>query len=177
MQFDLTRTVTTLSQTPIVLRALLTGVPDELAKANEGGESWSPFDVLGHLIHGEKTDWIPRARIITEEGEARSFESFDRSAQFEESKGKTLEDLLVEFTNLRQENIQQLIELQPLEEDLEKAGTHPDFGRVTLGQLLDTWVVHDYGHIAQVARTLAKQFADGVGPWRQYLTVLGDRAT
>ena len=141
-------------------------------RRDRGGESWSPLDVLGHLIHGERADWIPRAKTILEHGESRPFNPFDRFAQFEEAKGKDLEELLDEFETLRRDNLEALAGLDLEFEDFNRTGTHPDLGTVTLRQLLSTWAVHDLGHIAQVARVLAKQYADEVGPWRAHVPVL-----
>lgn len=175
MLFSLTQAQEILSRTPDTLRILLHDLPEPWLKGNEGGDSWSPFDVIGHLIHGEKTDWIPRARIILEHGESRPFDPFDRFAQFEASKGKTIAELLEIFMLLRQENLATLAHMQLTEEQLALTGTHPAFGRVTLAQLLATWVVHDLDHIGQIARVLAKQYTHNVGPWIEYLSILRDR--
>jgi hypothetical protein len=164
--------ITVLERTPGVLRAMLAGTPDELIRGTEGGESWSPFDVVGHLIHGERTDWIPRLTIILAESDTRPFEPFDRYAQFEASDGKTLDELLDEFEILRDANLGTLRALLDTGFDLESVGTHPELGQVTAGELLATWAVHDLGHIAQIARVMAKQFSDETGPWRAYLPVL-----
>jgi hypothetical protein len=164
-----------LERTPPVLRALLQGIPARLATSTEGEGTWSPFDVVGHLIHGERTDWIPRLRIILTDGEERPFEPFERFAQFGASQGKRLEDLLDEFEALRAANIETLRSLLAEGIDLEKKGTHPELGRVTAGELLATWATHDLGHIAQVARVLAWQYGPDTGPWRAYLPILGDR--
>lgn len=174
MEFNLDAAVTVLARTPDVLRSLLQGLPDEFVFGNEGGQTWSPFDVLGHLIHGEQTDWIPRARIIMQFGESRAFDPFDRTAMFEQSKGKTLARLLEDFAVARRENLVTLKEMKLGPDDLKKTGLHPDptLGRLTLEQLLATWVAHDLSHITQVSRTIAKQYRDAVGPWRQYLSVL-----
>jgi len=161
-----------LSRTPATLDALLRGLPDGWIAANEGGETWSPFDVIGHLIHGERTDWIPRARIILEHGEARPFEKFDRLAQFRQSEGRTLASLLDEFAALRQENLRALESLRLTNTDLDRLGRHPELGVVTLRQLLATWVAHDLDHIAQISRVLARQYSDEVGPWRAYLPII-----
>ena len=172
MNFSLKYSLEILERTPKVLSTLLSGLSDEWTMQNEGEESWSPFDVLGHLIHGEKTDWIPRMRHILELGTSEPFAPFDRFAQFEESKGKTLSMLLDEFTRLRQENLR-ISNNTPLDEDaLEKKGIHPAFGEVTLRQMLATWTVHDLGHIAQISRVMAKQYSLEVGPWIAYLGVL-----
>jgi hypothetical protein len=161
-----------LQRTPAVLRTMLQNLPDRYLMGNEGGETWSPFDVLGHLIHGERTDWIPRARRILKDGETRAFEPFDRFAQFEASKGKTLEELLDCFEVLRRENLSTLNSVRLDQESLEKTGLHPELGRVTLGELLATWAAHDLDHINQISRILAKQYQEAVGPWKKYLSVL-----
>jgi hypothetical protein len=170
--FDLAEATAVLSRTPPTLDALLRGLPDGWVHAHEGGETWSPYDVLGHLIHGEKTDWIPRARIILEHGEAQPFPTFDRLAQFEESKGRTLESLLDEFRVRRRESLRELGALRVTEAELDLRGTHPAFGAVTLRQLLATWVAHDLDHVMQIARAMGQQYADEVGPWRAYLRVI-----
>ena len=175
MQFDLNRAESVLERTPATLHAMLADLPREWVDNNEGPESWSPFDIVGHLIHGERTDWIPRARIILEHGEERAFEPFDRFAQFTESRGKTLEELLDEFAELRRGNLEALRALRLRPDDFGKTGRHPELGRVTLGELLATWVVHDLGHIAQIGRVMAKQYRGEVGSWAQYLPVLSDR--
>ena len=140
--------------------------------AHEGGDTWSPFDVIGHLIHGERTDWVPRVKIILEHGDARAFDTFDRFAQFAASEGRTLDSLLDEFARLRRDNLKELASLRLSDADLDRRGRHPAFGSVTLRQLLATWVAHDLDHVAQIARTLARQYADEVGPWRAYLRVI-----
>ncbi len=160
------------SRTPPTLDALLRDLSPAWTSHNEGGETWSPFDVVGHLIHGERTDWIPRAEIVLEKGETQPFEPFDRFAQFEVSTGRTLEELLDTFAALRVENLQALRDLRLEPSDYERAGHHPEFGRVTMRQLLSTWVVHDLSHIRQIARVMARQYATSVGPWRAYLPVL-----
>lgn len=174
MEFNLDAAAKILAKTPNALRSLLQGLPDEIVLGNEGEQTWSPFDVLGHLIHGERTDWILRARIILQFGESRAFDPFDRTSMFEQSQGKTLENLLDEFAAVRQENLAALREMKLGAEDLKKTGLHPDpaLGRVTLEQLLATWVAHDLSHIAQISRTLARQYRDAVGPWRQYISIL-----
>lgn len=164
-----------LERTPAALDALLRGLPDGWIAAHEGGETWSPFDVVGHLVHGERTDWMARARMILEQGEARAFDPFDRFAQFRDSAGKTLADLLDEFAALRRANLQALAALRLSEADLDRRGRHPEFGSVTLRQLLATWVAHDLDHLFQISRVLARQYADEVGPWRAYLRVVGVR--
>jgi hypothetical protein len=166
--------VAVLERTPASVSALLDGVPETWARATEGEGTWSPYDVVGHLVHGERTDWIPRARHIMS-GDPRPFATFDRTAQFDESEGKSLGELLVTFTELRRRNVAELLALNLGESDLGRTGRHPDFGEVTLGQLLATWVVHDLDHVAQIARTMAKVYAEAVGPWQAYLSILRDR--
>ena len=161
-----------LSRTPAALDALLRGLPDGWIAANEGGDTWGPFDVIGHLIHGERTDWMPRARIILEHGDARAFDKFDRFAQFDATKGRTLPSLLDEFAALRRENLRELASLGIAAADLQRRGRHPELGAVTLGQLLATWVAHDLDHVVQISRVLARQYADEVGPWRAYLRII-----
>ena len=172
MDFKLNDAVALLAKTPPVLMAMLEQLPSQWINNNEGANTWSPFDVLGHLIHGEQTDWIPRAKIILEFGESRAFDVFDRLAQFEHSRGKTIDDLLTEFESLRQGSLTELKALNLTEADLQKTGTHPEFGQVTLEQLLATWVTHDLSHITQISRTMAKQYTEAVGPWRAYLSIL-----
>ena len=161
-----------LARTPATLDALLRGLPDGWTAANEGGETWSPFDVVGHLIHGERTDWVPRARIVLEHGETRAFDPFDRFAQFAASSGRSLGSLLDEFATLRQANLRELAALRLTESDLDRRGKHPELGVVTLRQLLSTWVAHDLDHVVQVSRVLARQYSDEVGPWRAYLRII-----
>ena len=174
MDIDLNDAIALLERAPRTLNALLGALPSGWATATEGGDSWSPFDVLGHLIHGEKTDWIPRARLILDYGDSRAFVPFDRFAQFEASRGKTLADLLDEFAALRRENIAALraMNLQPA--DFARRGRHPALGEATLGQLIATWVAHDLDHLNQIVRVLARQYATEVGPWREYLGILTD---
>lgn len=161
-----------LARTPGALDALLRGLPEDWIGANEGGETWSPFDVIGHLIHGEKTDWMPRVRIILEHGESRPFDKFDRFAQLAASEGRSLGSLLEEFAVLRDENVRQLLRLRLSEADLDRRGRHPELGGVTLRQLLAAWVAHDLDHVVQISRVLATQYSDEVGPWRAYLRVI-----
>jgi hypothetical protein len=161
-----------LERTPATLDALLRGLPDPWIAGNEGEQTWSPFDVVGHLIHGERTDWIPRARIILQEGEERAFDKFDRLAQFAVSKNRPLSALLDEFASLRRQNLKELGALKLTANDLDRRGRHPELGVVTLRQLLATWVAHDLDHVSQIARVLAKQYADEVGPWRAYLRII-----
>jgi hypothetical protein len=170
-QFSLPETIALLSRTPTTLDALLRGLPDAWVLGDEGKDTWSAFVIMGHLIVGERTDWLPRVRIILEHGEARAFDPFDRFAQ-KEVKDKTLEQLLDEFARLRKENLAalQALNLQP--EDMNRRGKHPSLGVVTLSQLLATWLVHDLTHLHQLSRVMAHQYRDAVGPWGVYLGVL-----
>ncbi len=161
-----------LERTPLVLRSLLAGLPNDLIMNNEGPDTFSPYDVVGHLIHGEKTDWVVRAKIILEHGVNKPFDPYDRFAQYEESKGKTLEQLLDEFEKIRKENTNWLQSIQLTEDDLERKGMHPVLGEVTLRNLLSTWVVHDLTHIAQITRVMAKQYKEEMGPWPQFFRIL-----
>jgi hypothetical protein len=161
-----------LARTPRVLDAWLRDLPDAWGLAREAPDTWTPFDVVGHLVHGERTDWMPRVRRILEHGEAVPFDPFDRFAQLRESAGKSLADLLDEFRDLRAANLQALSALGLDDAALGKRGTHPALGPVTLRQLLATWVAHDFGHVSQIARVLASQYAGEVGPWRAYLRVI-----
>lgn len=172
MTFNLNDSINLLSRTPGTLSTLLKGLPTAWTHTNEGENTWSPFDILGHLIHGEKTDWIPRARIILGHAEDKTFEPFDRFAQFENSKGKSLEELLQEFSSLRQANIEVLKQMNIDAQKLDRTGIHPEFGTVTLKQLLATWVVHDLSHINQMTRVMAKNYGDEAGPWTKYISIL-----
>lgn len=172
--FSLDDAVAVLERTPASLSALLEGLPEIWVRATEGDGTWSPYDVIGHLIHGERTDWIPRARHILA-GETRPFAMFDRTAQFTESHGRSLGELLATFAELRRENVAALVGMNLADEDLSRPGLHPELGDVTLGQLLATWVVHDLDHVAQIARTMAKVYAEATGPWSAYLSILRDR--
>ncbi len=172
MIFSLSKTVEILEKTPTVLLQLVRGLSDEWVFSNEGEGTWSVFDVIGHLIHGEKTDWMTRTEIILFEGDNKNFKEFDRFAQFTASKGKTLYQLLEEFKQVRENNLERLHKLNLSEKDYNKTGIHPAFGAVTLSQLLSTWVVHDLDHIAQISRIMAKQYKDQTGPWINYLKIL-----
>ena len=172
MDFQLRHATDILRRTPATLNSLLLDLPEPWLVQNEGPETWSPYDVVGHLIHGEETDWIPRAKIIIEHGEARAFEPFNRVAMFEESDGKSVAELLDRFARLRAENLRELHALNITADLLEKRGRHPELGVVTLRQLLSTWVVHDLGHIRQVVRVMSQQYRHAVGPWRAYLAIL-----
>ena len=172
MEFQLEHAKEILRRTPATLNALLSRLPSEWVVPNEGPDSWSPFDVLGHLIHGEEADWIPRAKLIIGHGEERPFEPFDRFAMFEASRGKSMDELLATFERLRGESLRELEGLNITPELLGKRGMHPELGVVTLSQLLSTWVVHDLGHVGQIVRVMAKQYGEAVGPWRAYLPIL-----
>lgn len=172
MEFDLDHGVAVLERTPRVLDEMLATLPPDWIDATEGPETWSPYVIVGHLLHGERTDWIARAAIILAQGPNRRFAPFDRVAQFQASQGKTLGDLLGEFALARADNLATLISWRLTDVQLALHGEHPAFGAVTLRQLLATWVAHDLGHIAQIARVMAKQYRDAVGPWRAYLPVL-----
>ena len=172
MIFHLADGIAVLERTPATFRALLAGLPDRWTAADEGPETFSPVDNVGHLIHGERTDWIPRARIVLAQGANRRFEPYDRFAQVRESQGKSLAELLDEFARLRAENLATLRGWKLSERELALEGEHPELGPVTLRQLLATWVAHDLGHVAQTTRVMAKQYREAVGPWRLYLPVL-----
>ena len=172
MRFDLGHAIGVLERTPVVFRALLGGLADAWTSPNEGGETFSAFDNLGHLVHGERADWIPRARIILEHGRSRPFDPFDRFAQVRESRGKRVDDLLDELAHLRAANLETLRGWRLTERELALEGEHPALGRVTLAQLLASWVVHDLGHLAQTSRVMAKQYRDEIGPWRAYLPIV-----
>jgi hypothetical protein len=174
MVFDLDQSLDVLARTPPALRAMLEGVAEPWARGNEGGETFSPFDVVGHLIDGEETDWIPRARIILMHGADSPFTPYDRFRHRARNVGRSLASLLDEFAGLRGENLALVRSWRLTADQLELPGTHPSLGRVTLRQLLATWVVHDLGHVAQVARVMAKQYRDLVGPWADYQPVLTD---
>lgn len=175
MDFDITHGIAVLERTPGTLRAMLHDLDAAWLDATEGPETWSPYVIVGHFVHGERADWIPRARVILSRGTSRRFQPFDRFAQFHESQGKTLSDLLDEFAQLRADSLATLAGWQLTDAELALTGEHPAFGDVTLRQLLATWVVHDLGHIAQIARVMAKQYRDAIGPWRAYLPVVDDR--
>lgn len=172
MAFDLTEAITVLERTPATLRALLAGLPEPWITCNEGPDTFSPYDNLGHLIHGERADWMPRARIVLAQGAQRTFEPYDRFAQVRESAGKTLAQLLDEFAELRAQNIVTLRSWNLSERELGLEAQHPALGTVTLRQLLSTWVVHDLGHIAQTTRVMAKRYREEIGPWREYLPIV-----
>ena len=172
MDFTLEKSIEILERTPALLQALLENISEEWTSNNEGPETWSAYDVVGHLIHGEKTDWIPRAEIILSSNHDKKFEPFDRFAQNEDSKGKSLAVLLKEFETLRKKNLEVLRSKNITQKELQEKGVHPAFGEVTLSQLLATWVVHDLNHISQISRVMAKQYKVAVGPWIEYLRIL-----
>ncbi len=172
MDFDLAAGVAILERTPHTLRAMLAGLPAAWTDATEGPETWSPYVIMGHLVHGERADWITRTKIILAQSPDRRFAPFDRFAQFHESEGKSLADLLDEFARLRAQNLATLARWGLTHDHLALEGEHPAFGMVTLRQLLSTWVAHDLGHVAQIARVMAKQYREEVGPWRAYLPVM-----
>jgi hypothetical protein len=171
-EFSLTETVAVLARTPATLNALLRGLPDIWVRGNEGKDTWSAFDIVGHLAVAERTDWMPRVRIVLENGEARPFDPFDRFAQLKEGQGKSLEQLLDDFARLRSDNLAALEALNLQQQDLIRRGRHPALGPVTLSELLATWTVHDLNHLHQLSRVMAHQYRDEVGPWNIYLGVL-----
>lgn len=172
MEHNLDHTISLLTRTPAALDALLRDLPDAWTSQNEGENTWSAFDVVGHLIHGERTDWMRRTGMILQFGETQAFEPFDRLGQLRESQGKSLGQLLDEFARLRSENLAELRALNLRQEDLERRGRHPALGVVTLSELLATWAMHDLTHLHQVSRILAHQYREAVGPWSAYLGVL-----
>jgi hypothetical protein len=172
MNFDLQHGIAVLERTPGTLDALLSGLPDAWTTPNEGPDTWSAFDVVGHLIDGELTDWMTRVRVIVDQGPERKFEPFDRLRHLTRNRGRALPDLLAEFRQLREANLAELRRLSLADRELQLTGEHPAFGAVSLRQLLATWVAHDLGHIAQISRVMAKQYREAVGPWQAYLPVL-----
>ncbi len=172
MNFEMNKAIEILERTPGVLDALLQGLSKEWIVAHEGENTWSPYDVMGHLVFGEKTDWIARIKIILSDSKDKLFEPFDRFAQLAEDQNRPIEDLIQEFKTLRTRNLKILASFNILGKDLNRTGIHPEFGEVTLEQLISTWAVHDLGHIAQVSRVMAKQYTTEVGPWINYLGIL-----
>jgi uncharacterized damage-inducible protein DinB len=172
MDFRLEDARPILQRTPDVLRGLLADLPPQWTEATEGPNTWSPFDVVGHLIHAERTNWMPRVEHLLRHGDAAPFPPFDRDAMFAASRGRSLDELLDTFGRARRDSLTRLDTLQLTPEDLLRRGRHPEFGPVTLGQLLATWVAHDLGHLGQIVRVLARQYSDAVGPWRAYLSLL-----
>lgn len=172
MQYRIDHAVAILCRTPVALRNLLQGLDEPWVMNNYGEYTFSPLDVVGHLVHGEKEDWIGRTKIILEHGETQPFDPFDRYAQYEDSKGKTINNLLDEFETLRLANLNELKNLNLGKEKLAMRGTHPELGGVTLSQLLATWVIHDLHHIAQICKSMAYQYKDEIGPWREYIGII-----
>lgn len=172
MKFSLEKSIGILERTPAVLSTMLQDIASDWTSNNEGNNTWSVYDIIGHLIHGEKTDWVPRAKIILSQNSNKNFEIFDRFAQFEESKEKSLTELLDEFDKLRKENLDWLRSKKITDKELEQKGIHPAFGEVTLSQLLATWTVHDLNHLSQIVRVMSKQYQSAVGPWTAYLKIL-----
>lgn len=172
MKFNINKSLQILNRTPAVIEVLLKDLDEEWIINNEGGETWSPFIVTGHLVYAEKTNWIPRVKAIVDEQSDRKFPLFNRFGQFEDSKGKSLDDLIEEFKNLRKENISILKNIITDETLLDKRGIHPEFGEVELRQLLSTWVVHDLAHLSQITRVMAKQYKEAIGPWTAYFSVV-----
>ena len=168
--FTIERGIEILERTPAVLRVWLDGLSPVWLEANEGPETWNPYDVVGHLLHGERTDWMTRMDIILRGG--GTFHTFDRTAMFRESEGKSLAQLLDEFDDARRTNVARLKSLALTDADLQKTGTHPKFGTVTLRQLLSTWVAHDLDHLMQISRVMGKQLTKDVGPWQEYLRIV-----
>jgi hypothetical protein len=172
MRHDLQHTISLLDRTPAALDALLRDLPETWTHENEGGETWSAFDVVAHLIHAERADWMPRVKTVIQFGETQTFEAFDRWGNVRESRGRSLGQLLEEFSLLRSENLSKLRALNLRHEDLERRGVHPALGAVTLSELLATWAAHDLTHLHQISRIMAHQYRDAVGPWSRYLGVL-----
>lgn len=171
MKYDLNKSTVLLSNTPAALETLLKNLSNDWLYANEGPDTWSPFDIIGHLVHCERTDWMERIKIILNDGD-KNFKPVDRFAQLTENKGKSIAELLEDFKSLRNKNLEEVKELDISETTLDRKGIHPAFGEVTLRQLLATWVVHDLNHISQITRVLAKQYKDETGPWVEYLPIL-----
>ena len=171
MKFQIEQAVEILRQTPEALNSLLGNLSDDWTE-KEDSENWNPFDIVGHFIHGEETDWIPRAEMILAQGENRTFPPFDRFAQFEKSEGKSLSQLLETFAGLRKENLEKLQQMSLTDEQLKLKGIHPELGEVNLEQLLSTWVVHDLTHLRQIVIVLAKKYSENVGVWKEYLSIL-----
>jgi|ERR1035437_746548 hypothetical protein len=172
MNFELSQAIEILRQTPYTLSRMLEELSPNWTESKGDTRNWSPYDVIGHLIHGEETDWIPRAEIILAQADNRTFIPFDRLAQFENSKGKSISDLLTEFAHARNANLEKLVSWQLTHEQLGLKGIHPELGEVTLEQLLATWVVHDLNHIRQIVSHMAAHYEANVGPWRAYLAIL-----
>ena len=172
MNFELNKSIEILEKTPLVLDTLLNGLSKEWIENNEGKSTWSPYDIVGHLIFGEKTDWIIRIKTILSESENKLFEPFDRFAQLKGNQEKTISQLIDNFKELRTQNLNELNSLNISLKDYNRTGIHPEFGEVNLKQLISTWAVHDLGHLGQISRVMAKQYKNQVGPWINYLGVL-----
>lgn len=172
MTYRLDEAMAVLERTPAILRAWLADLPEPWLRATEGSGTWCSIDIVGHLIHGERTDWIPRVEHLLSKGEAEPFPPFDREAMFAASKGRSFPELLETFATLRASSLTRLRELRLTEADLDRRGRHPEFGPVTLRQHLATWVAHDLSHLAQIARVMAMRYGEDVGPWKAYLSVL-----
>ena len=172
MKFNIDKAMPILERTPAIVALLLKDLDNDWINNNEGQDTWSPFDVVGHYIHGEKTDWRPRVNKILEKGTSSAFDPYDRFAQYQESKGKSLSQLLDEFENLRAANMKWFKSLGLTTVKLDAEGMHPVLGKVTLRQLLATWVIHDLTHIAQVTRVMAKQYKEEMGPWIKFFRIM-----
>lgn len=172
MTYSIADAVEVLRRTPAIIEVLVKDLPPQWSEVNEGGDTWSVYDIVGHLIHGETTDWVNRMEIILRQGEERDFPVFQRFAMIEESKGKSLNQLVDEFVLIRKKNIDILLSKNLTESQFDLTGIHPKFGEVTLRQLLSTWVAHDMSHLAQMARVIAKQYKNEAGPWVEYLRIL-----
>lgn len=172
MNFSLDQSIEILERTPDVLQRWLSGIDEAWIENNYGENTFSPFDVVGHLLHGERTDWMARVEMIFEFGESQAFAPWDRYAMYDESHGKTIDQLLEEFAAARRKNLAKLGSKGLTDTDLSRTGTHPRFGQVTLQQLLATWVTHDLNHIHQIAKCMAWQYRDEIGPWQEYVTFI-----
>lgn len=172
MKFELNNSIEILEKTPKILESYLGGLSNNWLKNNEGENTWSPYDIVGHLIFGEKTDWMIRAKTILSQSENKMFEPFDRLAQLKENQNKLMSELIAEFKDLRKSNLKELKSLNITNKNYDLKGIHPELGEVTLEQLISTWVVHDLGHISQISRVMAKQYEANVGPWKAYLGIL-----
>ena len=172
MKFDLERSIEVLSATPATVRSLLGDLSEEWTASNGDRDDWQPYDIIGHYIYAEEADWIPRAKVILAQADDRTFPPFDRYGHFERSDAETLADRLDEFERIRNENIQILRSWELVDEELELKGVHPEFGEVSLAELIATWVVHDLTHIRQITTVMAKRYEQAVGPWKEYLSIL-----
>ncbi len=172
MKFSIEKSIEILERTPTILESYLNDLSQDWIKKNEGENTWSPYDIIGHLVHGEKTDWIVRLKVILNDLDNKQFEPFDRFAQMSLDTKRPISELLKEFRDLREMNLNELKALQLVEKDFKRKGIHPELGEVSLTQLISTWVVHDMGHIAQISRVMAKQYESEVGPWVKYLGIL-----